>query len=159
MRIKYKLASLLLLAALSSANAQSYYIQYKGIKLGEIENLNTLKELYLNAKVTNFIAKLLLNKDRFVFYGGEKPRIAHAKYRKDKNQILFALYEAITNRPVHKEYIIKTKKLILECHEKECHYTFYKKHEVKGKGLILFDKNNQFYKLTEDLTGVVIGTK
>ncbi len=157
MNFKYKLAAITILTALTTANASEYYIKYKGIRLGEIKTLETLKDRYLDAKVTNFIAKLLLRKKRFVFYEGNEPNIKDAKFRKDKNKILFALYEAIKTRPKYKKYTINdTKYLTLICNDSTCTYTFVKKGAVKGQGLIEFDKNREFLKLTEQLSDVVI---
>ncbi len=157
MSLKYKLAVIVILSSIATANASEYYIKYKGIRLGEIKTLETLKDRYLDAKVTNFIAKLLLRKKRFVFYEGNEPDIKDAKFRKDKNKILFALYEAINTRPKYKKYTINdTKHLTLICSENACTYTFVKKGAVKGQGLIEFDKNSEFVKLTEQLSDVVI---
>ena len=161
MSTKHKLATLLVAATLSLANAQNYTIQYRGITLGEIDDLSTLDALYLKARVTNFIAKLLLKKRYFVYYGGDrKPSVADAKFRKDKNRVLFALYEAIKNRPAHKVYTSQRgKKLILSCDHQICKYTFYKRDKVTGEGKILFDGNNDFYELVEEKNNVVIKRK
>ncbi len=156
---KYTLAALLLSTTLS-LHASHYTIQYKGVTLGEINDISTVKSLYLKAKVTNFLAKLLLRHKYFVFYSGTKPQIKDAKYRKDKNNVLFALNEAIKQRPEHKEYPSERgKKLLLECSNDICHYTFYKKSKITGKGKITFDKNGEFYELIEEKNGVVIRRK
>ncbi len=157
MNFKHKLAIFAIITTIATANAGEYYIKYKGIRLGEIDTLETLKYHYLDAKVTNFIAKLLLRKKRFVFYEGIQPNIKDAKFRKDKNKILFALYEAIKTRPKYKKYVINdTKHLTLICNEQACTYTFTKKGSIKGQGLIEFDKNRNFVRLTEQLSDVVI---
>ncbi len=158
---KQSVAVVMLTGTLTVAHAAQYTIQYKGVTLGDIDNLpQTISKLYLKAEVTNIIAKLLLRKKYFVFYEGEKPHIPDAKYRKDKNNVLLALREAIERRPAHRVYPSpKEKKLVLECNDKECRYIFYRKNKVKGKGKIVFDKNNQFYELTEIKNGVVIRRK
>ena len=160
-RYKQTIAALLLAASLSAIQAAEYTIQYKGITLGDIDNLSeTIDRLYLKAEVTNIIAKLLLRKKYFVFYAADKPHVENAKYRKDKNSVLYALKEAIYNRPAHKVYpSSKGKKLVLECAGKECRYTFYRRDKIKGKGKIEFDRNNRFYELTEIKSGVVIRRK
>ncbi|GEM_PF-1685126 len=145
---------------LSIANASPYLIKYKGVTLGEIENLNTLNQLYLNAKATNPIVRFLLRKKRYVFYAGEKPNIADAKFRRDKNQLLFALREAIQHRPKEKIFTItKDKKLVVSCKEKVCHYYYFKHGKINDSGLIEFDDNNKFFKLTEKKSDVVIVRK
>ena len=145
---------------LSIANASSYLIKYKGVTLGEIENLNTLQKLYLNAKATNPIVRFLLHKKRFVFYGGEKPNITDAKFKRDKNQLLFALREAIKSRPKEKTFTIKgDKKITVSCKNRNCHYNYFKHGKIKDSGLIEFDDNNEFFKLTEKKSDVVIVRK
>ena len=145
---------------LSIANASPYLIKYKGVTLGEIENLDTLNKLYLNAKATNPIVRFLLRKKRYVFYAGEKPNITDAKFRRDKNQLLFALREAIKYHPKEKTFTITNdKKLMVSCKDKTCHYYYYKHGRIDDSGLIEFDNNNNFFKLTEKKANVVIVKK
>jgi len=139
---------------------ESYIIKYNGITLGEIENINTIQNLYLNAKATNPFVRLILGKSRYVFYDGVKPKIADAKFRRDKNKLLFALKEAINHRPKHRIFNIKgNKKLIVECSQKICRYKYYKHGKFKDSGVIEFDQNDTFYKLTEKNAHVVIQRK
>ncbi len=152
----YVTFSMLLISSLNAQN-NSYDITFKGIKLGEISTLATLNERYLDAKVTNFIAKLLLRKKHFVFYEDQKPKIEDAKYRKDKNKILFVLYEAIVHRPTSKIYNLKNnKKITLSCKNRFCNYDFIKNGKLKGKGVIEFDNKNRFYTLKEEISDVTI---
>lgn len=156
MGIIKKIAPLLLVSAVA-LHAEQYTINYKGITLGTIDDLSTVNQLYLKARVTNLVAKLLLGHKYFVFYGGEKPHISDAKYRKDKNNVLFALNEAIHVKPRHKVYPSpKEKKLIIDCQKERCEYVFYRKNRIKGKGEILFDQNGQFYQLLEEKSSVLI---
>lgn len=162
MQKKHKIAALLLFTALSWAQAaDKYAIEYRGIKLGEITDMTTVEQLYLKAKVTNFIAKILLGKEYFVFYADQKPQVKHAKYRKDKNHILLALREAIKSHPKHAEFpgAKKGSKLILECNGNTCNYRYIKSARVTGIGKIYFDKNGKFYELTEEKNKVVIKRK
>jgi hypothetical protein len=162
MKKQHKLAALLLVSALSWAQAaEKYAIEYRGIKLGEITDMTTLEQLYLKSKVTNFIAKLLLGKEYFVFYADHKPNITHAKFRKDKNHILLALREAIKSHPKHAEFpgAKKGSKLILECNTNICNYRYIKGGRITGIGKIYFDKKSKFYKLTEEKNKVVIKRK
>jgi hypothetical protein len=76
-----KILALLLLTNFLFA---SYTIQYQGLNLGTIKNLDTLKDNYLEADVTNKIARFLLGKDKFVFYnedykGTKKIKILNIK--------------------------------------------------------------------------------
>ncbi len=160
MQPKYKYAFLALALTFSLSQADTYFIKYKGVKLGEIETLSTLKDLYLNAKATNPIVRFLLGKDRYVFYADVKPNIKNAKFKKDKNQLLFALREAIIHRPDHKVFQLRgDRKLIVECLGKRCQYKYYKKGEFRDSGIIEFDQDNNFYRLTEKKSDVVIVKK
>ena len=49
----YKILLLILTVTLLNANAGNYNIKFKGIKLEEIETLETLKDNYIKAEVTN----------------------------------------------------------------------------------------------------------
>ncbi len=162
MQNRQKIAALLLFAALSWAEAaEKYTIEYRGIKLGEISDISSVEQLYLKARVTNFLARLLLGKGHFVFYGGEKPSVSDAKYRKDKNHILLALREAIKAHPRHAEFpgAKKSSRLILECNGTICNYRYIKRGKITGIGKIYFNKKMKFYELTEERNRVVIKRK
>jgi hypothetical protein len=151
---------ILLLSTILNANAGNYDIRFKGIKLGEIETLDTLKDNYLKAEVTSRIARFFIRHDNFVFHGGEKPKIKDAKYRKDKNLILFAFYQSLTEKPKHKVYKISdVKTMTLDCSDDECKFIYNKKGKIKGKGTISFDKDGNFVSLKEEIASVLISKK
>ena len=60
-----KIFLVILVATLSFAS--TYSIKYKGITLGKIDTLRTLKDDYFTARVTNSIVKFLMRKDYFIF--------------------------------------------------------------------------------------------
>jgi hypothetical protein len=151
---------ILLLSTILNANAGNYDIRFKGIKLGEIETLDTLKDNYLKAEVTSRIARFFIRHDNFVFHGGDKPPVYDAKYRKDKNLIQFAFYQSLTEKPKHKVYKINDiKSMTLDCNASECKFVYNKKGKVKGRGSILFDKHGEFIKLKEEIASVEISRK
>ncbi len=159
MKIKTAFAALLSSSILLYAG-DTYTIKYNGITLGEIENINTIQKLYLNAKATNPFVRIILGKSRYVFYDGQKPKITDAKFRRDKNKLLFALREAINHHPKHRVFTIKgDRKLVVSCKERLCRYQYYKHNQFKDSGIIEFDQNNTFYKLTEKNANVVIQRK
>ncbi len=148
---------ILLLSTILNANAGNYDIRFKGIKLGEIETLDTLKKNYLKAEVTSRIARFFIRHDNFVFHGGDKPVIKDAKYRRDKNLILFAFYQSLTEKPKHKVYRINDiKTMTLDCTDRECKFIYNKKGHIKGRGIISFDKNGEFIRLKEEIASVEI---
>ncbi len=136
-----------------SLTAASYDVRYHGTTLGRADTLETLKDHYLKAKVTNFLAKLLIGKKYFVFYSDEKPPISNAKFRKDNKMILYAFYESLTRKPSYKRYQINPIKVLeLRCGSNECNFIYTKNGQINGKGYILFDENGDFLKLREDIS-------
>jgi len=153
----YKMILMILTATLLNANAGNYNIKFKGIKLGEIETLETLKDNYLKAEVTSRIARFFIRNDNFVFHRGDKPDVKDAKFREDKNMLLFAFLQALTEKPKHKVYKINDiKTMTIDCDANECKFVYNKKGRVKGRGVVTFDKNGEFVKLREEIASVEI---
>ncbi len=143
-----KLILILFLAILSFAS--TYSIKYKGITLGKIDSLDTLKDNYLKARVTNSIVKLLMRKDYYIFYDGKKPESKRTKFRQDNKKIIYALKRAIEAKPYDETLIIDDKrKISIKCHtENMCTFDYYSKGKHRASGQIEF-KNGEFYRLTE----------
>ena len=140
-----------------SLQASSYDIKYKGITLGKIETLSTLSQNYLKAKVSNPIVRMLLGKDFYVFYDTNKPNIKDAKFRNDSKKILFALKTAIDVRPANQNFVIDSKRNItLKCHDNSCTFDYFSSKKHNAHGIIEFDKDGKFYKLTEPKSTLVI---
>ncbi len=140
-----------------SLYASSYDIKYKGIILGKIESLDTLSQNYLKAKVSNPIVRILLGKKFYVFYDINKPNIKDAKYRSDNKKILFALKTAIDVRPANQNFIIDDKRNItLKCYDNSCIFDYFSRGKHNAHGIIEFDKNGKFSKLTETKSTLVI---
>ena len=155
-----KILITIMIATVLSANAGNYNIKFKGIKLGEIETLETLKDNYLKAEVTSRIARFFIGYDNFVFHGGDKPAIDEAKFRKDKNLILFAFHQSLTKKPKHKVYKINdVKTMTIDCSSGTCKFIYNNRGKVKGRGTISFDTNGEFVKLKEEIASVEISRK
>jgi hypothetical protein len=149
-----KIFLVILVATLSFAS--TYSIKYKGITLGKIDSLDTLKDDYLKAKVTNSIVKFMMRKDYFIFYSGQKPKSQKTKFKHDNKKIIFALKKAMQTRPLNEEFIIDNKrKIILKCDEQNCTFDYYSKGSHNAEGTIEF-KNGEFYKLTEKKSSLEI---
>lgn len=153
----YKIILMILTSTILNANAGNYDIKFKGIKLGEIETLDTLKDNYLKAEVTSRIARFFIRHDNFVFHSGVEPKITDAKFRKDKNMLLFAFLQSLTEKPKHKVYKINdTKTMTLDCVADECRFIYNSKGRIKGRGVVTFDNNGEFVKLKEEIASVEI---
>ena len=147
---------LILTIMISLLQADSYLIKYKGITLGKIENLTTLNQNYLKAKVTNSIVRFMMRKDFFVFYDGNKPDFSKTKYKKDNKKIIYALKEAIALKPSYEDVQIDEKRHItLSCKDKICKFDYYSDGNHNANGKIEF-KDDKFYKLTEEQSSLEI---
>jgi hypothetical protein len=149
-----KFILILLLATISFAS--TYSIKYKGITLGRIDSLKTLKDDYLKARVTNSIVRFMMRKDYFIFYGDKKPESQKTKYKHDNKKIIFALKRAIKFRPSNEEFIIDdTRKIILKCIDNVCSFDYYSKGSHNAEGIIEF-RDNKFYRLNEKKSSLEI---
>jgi len=140
----------LILALVVFSFADTYSIKYKGITLGKIDSLSTLKDNYLKARVTNSIVRFMMRKDFFVFYADKKPNFDRTKYKHDNKKIIFALKRAIESRPYDETYIIdKKRKINIKCASKNlCTFDYFSKGKHSASGIIEF-KDDKFYKLYE----------
>jgi len=156
----FKIILTIFIAMVINLNASTYSVKFKGITLGEISTLDTLKSNYLQARVTNTIAKFLIRKKYFIFHSGDEPKIGDAKFRRDKNMILFAFSQSLTEKPKFKKYQInEIKDLTLECEPLQCIFLYNKKGKLKGKGIITFDDKGEFVELKEEIASVEISRK
>lgn len=140
--------------------ASTYNVKYRGITLGEISSLNSLKLNYLQATVTNPIAKFLIGKKYYIFYQGDKPSIEDAKFKKDKNMVLFAFNQSIAKRSKHEVYKISDiKTMTIDCNNTECKFIYNKKGKVKGRGVVSFDEKGKFLKIKEEISTIEISLR
>jgi hypothetical protein len=144
-----------------SLNATTYNVKYHGMILGEINDLSTIKDLYLKAKVTSRVARFMLGKNNLVYYSGKKPDIKSSKYKKDKKMILYAFRESVMQKPKFKRFEISDiKNITLSCEDNQsCDFVYYKKGKVNGNGKIKFDKNGEFISITEEKSNFEISRK
>lgn len=152
------LLPVLLLANLAFAN---YSIKFKGITLGEIENFDSLKKNYLEAKVTNSIARFLLGKDKFVFYNEDFNGIKNketTKYKKDNYAIIYILKKAMVNDVKAEKIEVKKDKFITVTYDKNYKFIYNSKGRIKSEGFLEM-KDNTLLKLIENVNGIEISKK
>ncbi len=149
-----KIIIMIMMAQVLHLNAATYDVNFKGMTLGEVTDISTIKDLYLKARVTSGMARFLLGKDHLVYYSGEKkPDIKKSKFKRDKKMMLYAFSQSLSERPKFKRYDINDiKNITLSCADKACEFIYYKNNHVDGRGKILFDENNEFMRITEELT-------
>ncbi|UTJ07435.1 hypothetical protein [Arcobacter roscoffensis] len=149
------LITTILLASFAFAN---YTIKFKGITLGEIENFKSLEHNYLEAKVTNSIARFLLGKDKFVFYNEDfknKKNDENTKYKKDKYAIIYILKKAMANDVKTEKLEVKKDKFITVSFDENFKFVYDSKGRIKSEGYLEM-KDNSLLKLVENINDIEI---
>ncbi len=140
----------LLMALSLYGQTPTYEVNYRGMTLGEITDLSTIKDLYLKAKVTSRMARFMLGEDYLVYFAGEKPREKDSKFKRDKKMMLYAFSESLKEKPKYKRYDINDIKYItLRCDSQVCQFEYRKNEKIDGKGKIIFDKDGEFVSIEE----------
>lgn len=145
----------ILLTSFAFAN---YTIKFKGITLGEIENFKSLEDNYLEAKVTNSIARFLLGKDKFVFYNedfNKEKNKENTKYKKDKYAIIYILKKAMANDVKTEKLEVKKDKFITVSFDKNFKFVYDSKGRIKSEGYLEM-KDNSLLKLVENINDIEI---
>lgn len=130
--MKYLLA-LLLIFSLSHAK---HDIFFNDIKLGEINNIYTIKENYFKVKVTNSIARFLLG-TKYVLFHNNKYKVKKSKnitFRNDSNKVIDILNEVIFNNKKNVTLKISPSKQIKITYDKGYTYKFLSNNKVKQTG-------------------------
>lgn len=142
-----KLFYFIIFLASTNLLATNYSLIYTGIKVGQIENINTLNDKYVDIDVTNGLAKMLLGKNKLTFYeeGTIKDlNLTDRKYKKDRHSIIKLLGKAINNKIIEETIEFdKDKKIeIKKENEAKFIYKYYRKNELKSFGELSFKENN-----------------
>ena len=137
---------------LTFSQASDYSISYRGFKIGELNDFKAnLSKLILHATPTSFLAKKLLKGRDFAFYGDKVPSGKNTKLKHDKKFMIYTLKKAIEDKPkFFKKKVDSKRSVILKCSDSKCSYTYYKNKKPSGKGIVLFDKNGELLKFTEN---------
>jgi len=128
---------LLILLLFTNFVFASYTIKYQGLTLGNIENFDTLKDNYLEANVTNKIARFLLGKDKFVFYNEDyigTKNDKNTKYKKDKYAIVYILQKAAVNDIKDERIEVKKNKFIDVKFDNNYKFIYNSKNRIKSDG-------------------------
>ena len=149
---------LLMILLISNFAFASYTIKYHGLELGTINNFDTLKDNYLEANVTNTLAKFLLRRDKFVFYNEDykgKKDDENTKYKKDKYAIVYILKKATTNDIKDERIEVKKNKFIDVKFDKNYKFIYNSKNRIKSDGYFVM-KNGKLEKLIETVNSIEI---
>ena len=149
---------ILALVLFSNLLFANYSIYFQGIKLGEVENFDSLERGCLEATVTNSIARFLLGKDKFVFYndnykGSTKQK--DTKYKRDKYHIITILKKAANNTIKNERIPISEGKFIDVKLEDKYKFTYNSKGKIKSDGYFTM-KNNELKEFVEEVNSIEI---
>ena len=123
----------------------NYSIYFSGLKLGEIKNFDTLQNNYLQADVTNTMAKFLLGKDKFIFFDEDftlQKDEANIKYKKDKYAIIMILKKALSGNIKDEIIEIKKDKFIEVKFDENYKFKYTSKDRIKSDGFFVIKDNN-----------------
>ena len=149
---------ILTLLLLTNFAFASYTIKYQGLTLGTITNFDTLKDNYLEADVTNKIARFLLGKDKFVFYNEDykgKKNDKNTKYKKDKYAIVDILKKAASNNIKNERIEVKKDKFIDVKFDKNYKFIYNSKNRIKSNGYFEM-KDGELLSLIETINSIEI---
>ena len=149
---------LLTLLLLTNFAFASYTIKYQGLTLGTIENFDTIENNYLEANVTNKIARFLLGKDKFVFYNEDykgKKDDKNTKYKKDNYAIVYILRKAFSNNTENERIEVKKGKFIDVEFDENFKFIYNSKNRIKSKGYFEM-KDGKLHTLIENINSIKI---
>jgi len=140
----------LLLLLIGSANAK-YIVYYRGFSIAEIDDLSSIHQEYLRAKVTSKIYRLITMNPYVCYYFGNKPNFKDTKFHIDYQRYLAVFKMLVEERPKFQQLLVCGENdVILQCPDRSiCAYTYYEAGKLFSKGQIQFDENDEI-SLIED---------
>jgi len=150
---------ILMIIFLSSAFAD-YSIYYNKIKLGTINNFNTLKDNYIKIRVTNPIIKIMLGKKELVYFNTEYKQgtLYYNKkiyFKKDKHEVINVLKGVSSSNFKNKKIFFNSKSYLDITYDKNYQFKYYSKGKIKTKGDInIF--NNEIISLNDTINNILI---
>jgi hypothetical protein len=151
--------NIIVLLLLGTFAFAKYSVYFNGIKSGEIENLeNSLKENFLEIKVTNSFASLLLQKDKLIFYNEQYMKQKNkndVKYKKDKYQIISLLQKVYEKKLIDEKIKIEKNKYISIKPGDNYEFTYKSNGKIKSEGFFEV-KNGELVQLIETLNNIKI---
>ena len=141
------------------ANASdTYKITYGSMTLGNIKNMDTIKDGYLVAVPSSYWTKLILGFDKFILYqNNKKPNTkGNVKYKKDKYMLLTVIYNL--SKDIKSQIIKKDNRILaINCNGLKCNYIRTKENsKEKYRGHIYFDKNHKLSEICDNKSEICI---
>jgi hypothetical protein len=133
----------------------SYSIEYRGIKLGEIKNFETINKGYLIGESVGGLIRSIVPFDNYIIYEKNKPeKKGKNKYKKDNNMILEIVRIVTKEKPELKIIKKNNKVLTIKCKNDKCKYERKNKNNM-SKGFINL-KNNKLEEICDEKSKVCI---
>jgi len=136
----------------------SYIIEFKGLEIGEIKNFDSLEKNYLEADVTNSIARFLLGKDKFVFFNEDYKGLKedkNTKYKEDKYAIIYILKKAAKNDTKNERIKVKENKYIDIKFDTNYKFKYTSKDRIKSNGYFIM-KDGKLETFIEEVNSINI---
>lgn len=131
---------LLPILLLFSFSFAKYDVIYNDMKLGEIQNIDTIEDDYIEIDVTSKLAKFFLSKDKFVYHTDKFNENSkdkdNAKYKKDRYQILNIIRLSTTQDITYKKFKIEEDKYIELWYDGKYFFKYTSKKRVKSEGYL-----------------------
>lgn len=139
-------------------SSSTYYVTYGSITLGDIKNIDTIKDGYLIATPSSSFIKFILGFDNYVIYQeNKKPKVkGDTKYKKDKYLILNLINKLQLKREKKQTFKKNNQSITILCKNDIC--TYIRKNLSKNKtykGRIIF-KNDKFISICDNQDDICI---
>jgi hypothetical protein len=132
---------LLPLILIFSFSFAKYDVIYNNMKLGEIQNLDTIENDYIEIDVTSKLAKLFLSKDKFIYHTAEFDESLKndetTKYKKDRYQILNIVRLSTTKNITYEKFIISENKYIELWFDGKFYFRYTSRDKLKSEGYLI----------------------
>ena len=142
--------------------SNKYIVSYEDMTLGNIQDINTLKDGYLIAIPSNSFLKFILGFDKYIIYEkNSKPEVlGDTKYDLDKYNIIHIVNKLSQKREKKQIIKIKNETIIILCENNDCTYTrFHRKKNKTYNGEISFTKNNKLKSICDKQNNICIKQK
>jgi len=129
-----------MLAVMFSFSFAKYDVIYNNVKLGEIKDMETIKNDYIEIKLTSKLVKFFSSKEKYVLHNdnfeGKQTNQKDIKYKKDKYQVLNIVKLSKEQNVKYKKFDISKDKYIELWHDKKYHFKYTSKKTVKSEGYL-----------------------
>ncbi|CAA6802250.1 MAG: Unknown protein [uncultured Campylobacterales bacterium] len=150
-----------------SLYSQEFSIELKGMDIGKIDDITTIKKGYLKAKAKNFLVRIFLGEKYLILYDDRftKNNQKNIKYKKDSHKILFLISYVLNNEISKKPFKIdiSSQKYIIARltydvnNTQRIDYDYYSKNKLKSKGYV--ETHNKTFEEFVNITNGIKITK